>query len=74
MVKLLLYGLKGTAAFVGPCDIIDDVVKLANRMLSPPYIETLVVASIAQLLLKSSKTLSEQQRFDNEINGMPLTA
>ena len=61
-------------ALIRTHDVPDDVVELANCMLSPPYIETLVVASIAQLLLKSSKPLAEQQRFDNEIDGMPLTA
>ena len=51
MVKLLLYGLKGTAAFVGPCDIIDDVVKLAYCALLAPDLEDLFVAGLAELLL-----------------------
>ena len=52
MVKLLLYGLKGTAAFVGPCDIIDDVVKLAYCALLAPDVEGILVRDPAELLLQ----------------------
>jgi hypothetical protein len=47
-------------ALIRPHDVANDVVKLANCMLSPPYIETLIVAGIAQLLLKSRKSLTKQ--------------
>jgi hypothetical protein len=61
-------------ALIRPHDVPNDILKLANCMLSPPNIEALIVASIAQLLLKSRKSLTEQQRFDNEIDGVPPTA
>ena len=51
MVKLLLYSLEGTAAFVRPCNVIDDVVKLANCTLLAPDLEGLFVAGLAELLL-----------------------
>lgn len=45
--NILLRLVKSLYALIRMHDVLDDVVKLANCMLSPPYIETLVVTRIA---------------------------
>jgi hypothetical protein len=47
----LLGSLKSTSAAVRACDVVEDVVKLANRTLLAPDLEGLFVAGLAELLL-----------------------
>ena len=51
MVKLLLYSLEGTAAFVRPCNVIDDVVKLAYCTLLALNLKGVLIRDLAELLL-----------------------
>jgi hypothetical protein len=47
----LLSSLKSTPAAVRACNVVDDVVKLANCTLLAPDLEGLFVAGLAELLL-----------------------